>query len=59
MPRKKNRRKEIQAQRRAEEASKAPKPKPARRVGIIAHHHTSGTNLALLAAAVDRRERSK
>ena len=58
MPRKKNRRKEIQAKRRAEGAAKAPKPKPARRVGIIAHHHPSGANLALLAAAVARLDRS-
>ena len=58
MPRKKNRRKEMQAKRRAEEAAKAPKPKPARRLGIIAHHHPSGANLALLAAAVARLDRS-
>ena len=59
MPRKKNRRKEIQAKRRAAEAAKAPKPKRARRVGIIAHHHPSGANLALLAAAVARLDRSR
>lgn len=54
MPRKKKRRKEMQGKRRAEEAAKTPKPKPARRVGIIAHHHPSGANLARLAAAVAR-----
>lgn len=59
MPRKKNRRKEIQAKRRAEEAARQPKPKPQRRVGIIAHHHPSGANLALLAAAVARLDQSR
>lgn len=59
MPRKKNRRKEMQAKRRAEEAAKVPKPKPARRVGIIAHHQLSGANLALIAAAFANLDRSR
>ncbi|WP_339112813.1 hypothetical protein [Thioclava sp. GXIMD2076] len=54
MPRKKNRRKEIQAQRRAEEVAKAPKPKPERRVGIIAHRHPSGPSIATLAMMISR-----
>lgn len=54
MPRKKNRRKEIQAKRRADEAAKAPEAKPQRRVGIIAHHHPSSTALLLLAASAAR-----
>lgn len=49
MPRKKNRRKEIQAKRRAEEAAKA---KPRRRVGIVAHHQPNGLSMAALALMV-------
>lgn len=58
MPRKKNRRKEIQAKRRADEASNTPKPKPARRVGVIAHHQPGGLSLAALALMVARFDRS-
>lgn len=53
MPRKKNRRKEFQAKRRAEEATKAPKPK--QRVAVVDHGHMSGATLALLASSVLRR----
>jgi hypothetical protein len=58
MPRKKSRRKEVQAKRRAEEAAKVPKPNPARRVGIIAHHQRGAAALALLAAGAARLDRS-
>ncbi|MAU44377.1 MAG: hypothetical protein CMP09_06000 [Yangia sp.] len=57
MPRKKNRRKERQTKRRAEEAAKAPKPKPDRRVGIIAHHHPGGLSMAALALMLGHRGR--
>ena len=53
MPKKKNRRKEIQAKRRAEGAAKASKPKTDRRVGIIAHP-ASGIGLAAMLASALR-----
>lgn len=58
MPRKKNRRKEIQAKRRAEEVAKAPKPRPERRVGIIAHHHPGDLSMAAMALIVARLDQS-
>ena len=50
MPRKKNHRKEIQAKNRAQVA-KAPGAKTAPKVGIIAHHGSSGAAIAILAAS--------
>lgn len=44
MPRKKNRRKEIQ------KAKRAAQPKPKRQVGVIAHAPYGGSNLAAIAA---------
>jgi len=49
MPRKKNRRKEIQAKRRAAEKAAKGRTKPVRKVAIIGHH-ASGSNGLLLAA---------
>ena len=56
MPRKKNRRKENQAKRRAEEAAKAPKPGRERRAGVIAHHR-GGLSMVALALMVNRLDR--